>query len=586
MGLDLRDDANSDPTNPLSPTRYTGNLGTNHERMPQATQENQALEPKAQGATPDHVIAQSGPGSGYISMDYHQRNPAANEDDYVTFKEEKDPQDTMARAHRTLSESHASGPTSDGDSGVLYQQRQGPKYDTLLRRGPQDIPGANTLDRNCKPDIPDRPDLQEHTGITSGAVGSVLSTSAPSCSPFATTPRKTSRRPVPTPRRNTKARPASDGSLERKAVRNGKEVLPENGDFQALNNSETAKSCDTGGVLGASADKNEPSPIPLPYQPTRTSLERQELAENMPVRSELRLEGQKGDNKELQVEFQDQTSNYDAASEQPMKKKHYIIIGQPIPNGEGTAQASASQDSNGQDVRNESQAPAADQVTGATSCSDSFQPTEDRHFVNADEVKRLSADFADLSLNPEDEPIYDKPIQLPDPPYISKEILNQPPPSPSKLFGGTFREDLDTSFQLPPGGWDDNSAFHPFYQPPLPGYSPEEPVNPVDQPVYQTDQYVNPGGETSEGAYGEEIDAGIREIREIFGEEVPLDWCYAALLQFQGDVNQVVRVIKIQKLSKLTGKSEPFCERTLSHCSWNLDRAASYIFENFEDKDV
>jgi len=376
--------------------------------MPQAKKENQALEPKPQGATVDHVIAQSRPGSGYISMDYHQRNPAANEDDYATIKEEKGPQHMMARAHRTLSESNALGPASNGDSGVLYQQRQGPKDDTLLRRGPQDIPGANTLDRNCRPDIPDRPDLQEHTGITSGAVGSVLSTCAPSYSPFATTPRKTSRRPVPTPRRTTKARPASDGSLDRKAVRN------------------------------------------------------------------------------------------------------------------------------------------------------------------------------------EDEPIYDKPIQLPDPPYISKEILNHPPPSPSKRFGGTFREDLDTSFQLPPGGWDDNSAFHPFYQPPLPGYSPEEPVNPVDQPVYQTDQYVNPGGETSEGAYGEEIDARIREIREIreiFGEEVPRDWCYAALLQFQ-DVNQVARVIKIQKLSKLTGKSEPFCERTLSHCSWNLDRAASYIFENFEDKDV
>lgn len=564
--------------------RCTGNLGTNHERMPQVAKENQALEPEPQGATVDHVIAQSRPGSssGYISMDYHLRNRAANEDDYVTFKEVKGPQDMMARTQRTLSESHALGPASDGDSGVLYQHRQGPKHDTLLKRGPQDIPGANTLDRNCRPDIPDRPDLQEHTGITSGAVGSVLSTSAPSYSPFATTPRKTSRRPVPTPRRNTNARPASDGSLDRKTVRNGKEVLPENGDFQALNNSETAKSSDTGGVVGASADKNEPPPIPLPYQPTRTSLEQQELAENTSVRSELRLEGQKGDNKELQVELQDQTSNYDTASEQPMKKKHYIIIGQPIPNGEGTAQASASKDSCGQDVLNESQAPAADQITGATSSSDSFQPTEDRHFVNADEVKRLSADFADLSLNPEEEPIYDKLIQLPDPPYISKEILNQPPPSPSKLFGGTFREDLDTSFQPPPGGWDDNSAFHPFYQPPLPGYSPKEPVNPVDQ----SDQYVNPGGATSEGSYGEEIDAGIREIREIFGEEVPRDWCYAALLQFQGDVNQVVRVIKVQKLSKLTGKTELFCERTLSHCTWNLDRAASYIFENFEDKDV
>ena len=32
--------------------------------------------------------------------------------------------------------------------------------------------------------------------------------------------------------------------------------------------------------------------------------------------------------------------------------------------------------------------------------------------------------------------------------------------------------------------------------------------------------------------------------------------------------------------------TEVFCERTLTHCSWDLNRAAEYIFQNFEDKEV
>ena len=127
-----------------------------------------------------------------------------------------------------------------------------------------------------------------------------------------------------------------------------------------------------------------------------------------------------------------------------------------------------------------------------------------------------------------------------------------------------------------------NPAFQPVSPTSQPANSASQPVNPVVQPVNSVFQAVNPGSVTNEGAYGEEIDSGIREILQICGD----DWCYAALLQYQGDIEQVVRVIKIQKLSKLTGKTEPFCERTLSHCSWDLDRAAIYIFENFGEKDV
>ena len=527
-----------------------------------------------------------GSDSVYTSMNYQERNPAADEIEYATLKEVKGPQHSVQRqerAPRTQSESDAVGMESDPDYAVPYQHRKGHKDDNSLVRGLQETPGDNTPRENFPPNIPVRPDLQEHTGVTSDAAESRLSSSAPTNSPFATTPRKVGKRPVPTPRRSTNSRPVSDaGSFDTKAV-SGKESLPANGHFQARCNSETVISSGTGGVVGASTDNKVSPPIPLPYQPTKASLNQQELAEYTPVHSEMHLKEQSADDKEFQEELEDRTT----APEQPLKKKHYIIIAPPIPNGEGTAHATASQDPHDQDLWSESQTPAVDKDTGATSNSDSsFQLTEDRLYVNADEVRSLPDDLVDLSLEPEAEPIYDKPIQLPEPPDIPNEVLNQRPPSPRKLFGGSMRGDPDTSVQLPLGGLVNNTAFHLLDQVPQRANPPEEPVNPVEQLVHPSDQPVNPGGDTSEGAYGEEIDAGIREIREICGEEVQRDWCYAALLQFQGDVSQVVRVIKIQKLSKVTGKTEQFCERTLCHCSWDLDRAASYIFENFQDKDV
>ena len=86
--------------------------------------------------------------------------------------------------------------------------------------------------------------------------------------------------------------------------------------------------------------------------------------------------------------------------------------------------------------------------------------------------------------------------------------------------------------------------------------------NPASQPV-------NPSGSTNEGAYGEDIVAKIREIRQICGE-VPRDWCYAALLQYQGDVEHVVRMFKIQRLSKLTGKTELSFVKELCHIALGI----------------
>ena len=124
-----------------------------------------------------------------------------------------------------------------------------------------------------------------------------------------------------------------------------------------------------------------------------------------------------------------------------------------------------------------------------------------------------------------------------------------------------------------------NSAINPANQ-------ASKPDNPVVKPVNPGAKLGNPDSMGNEGSYGEEIDAGIREIQQVCGKDIARDWCYAALLQYQGDVEQVVHMVKAQKLAKITGKSEQFCTRTLTHCSWDLNRAASYILDDYEDKDV
>ena len=362
--------------------------------------------------------------------------------------------------------------------------------------------------------------------------------------------------------------------------------LPTRSNSQSISN--TAPQSEVG-----APDKKVPPPIPSPYRPAKRFPEEQEPGKIVPVSSEIRSEDQTGDTKQLSVEVEEQPSPADPSSVQPRKNKHYIILRPPIPNGQGSGKNGPSQDSHGQEMSSQSQAPVppAEHPPGVSNNSDSSQVIEDRHYVNADEIKRLSADLIDLFSNPEDgaaidDPIYDKPINLPPPPDIPEDIVNQPPPLPIKLFGGTLGRDLDTSFQPLAGDWVSNPAFqsvHPVTQPDNPV---TEPVNPVPQPVYPAPQAVTPSGGNNEGAYGEEIDDGIREILQICGEEVSRDWCYAALLQYQGDIGQVVQVLKTQKLSKITGKTEQFCERTLKHSGWDLDRAAVYILENFADKDV
>ena len=79
-----------------------------------------------------------------------------------------------------------------------------------------------------------------------------------------------------------------------------------------------------------------------------------------------------------------------------------------------------------------------------------------------------------------------------------------------------------------------------------------------------------------------------QKILQIQGvcQDLTRDFCYAALLQHEGNVEDVIRIVKSSQLAISTGKSYQFCERTLKHCNWNLDRAANYIMDNFADKVV
>ena len=128
------------------------------------------------------------------------------------------------------------------------------------------------------------------------------------------------------------------------------------------------------------------------------------------------------------------------------------------------------------------------------------------------------------------------------------------------------------------------------FSPPNPvinhGNSAINPANQASKPDNPAVKPVNPGAYLgnlvsvgNEGSYGE-------EIQQVCGKDIACDCCYAALLQCQGDVEQVVHMVKAQKLAKITGKSEQFCTRTLTHCSWDLNRAAVYILDHYEDKDV
>lgn len=632
----MGDDLKGDPTNPLNPGRYPGHPGIDHGQIPQATTRDQAaagpvgyvsMRPPPEYVD-EHVEEDFTSLEDYTSMDYQTRDGGG---DYAALRDNTRkpealgfPPTTSPRrmSPRTQSESEVQRMETDAEYAVPDQNlRKGSRDDSSLGLASNRTPGGTKF----PPAVPDRLDLRTNTLNTTRASGSDPSERVLSSSPYGTSPRK---RPIPTPR-TKKSRPCSDGFVgpNTNGVDNSSN---ENEHFHTRFNSESMARPDKQNAVPESIYKQVPPPIPIPYHYSTKRApevigERGQFLDEI---AELSLEGhpevEDGNDNEFPVELQDQPSQADSASEQPVRNKHYIIVKSPIPNGEKMPSFTF-QDSHGQEMSSKSQTPAppVEQTPVAVNNSHPSQLIQERIYENAEAMKSSPDDLLDLSPDDgenldDNQPIYDQPLNLPMPPEIPPEILNQPPPSPSKLFGGTMGRDVGTSNQPPivgswdqppiVGSWDNAQAWafgaEPFNaanepvnlatQPvdPVQPASPVQPVNlvhPVNlaaQPVNPAAQPVDPVQPPDERGYGEEIDGGIREIRRICGEELARDWCYAALLQYQGDVEQVVKIVKTQKLAKITAKSEEFCERTLSHCSWDLNRAAGYILENFEDQDV
>lgn len=605
FSLDFEDDTAHDPTNPLSPDRYTGHPGIDHGNIPQATTAAQcpvyipmvdrkcAPEFVPEDRYPEENVLSSE--EDYMSMDHQNRVPRGSDaGDYAALKEDASIPEPLASPQvkfprgalpKTQSESEAHGLETEQEYAVpftTHKDRSGSTDEPSLEHSSSSSQNAGT--RTLQ--IPLRLNLQTNTMNSLGTGRSCPPEGILSSSPFGTSPR---RRPVPTPR-TKKPRPASDGDENFLDI---KDNLPR------ISNSESIFTSARPNGTQKSVYKKVPPPIPIPYHCAKRAPKTTEDRSNevgLDEIAELSLEGRPDerddDENEFQLEMQDQPSEADLKSEQPVKNKHYIIVKTPVPIGDSLTLPN----SHGQELSSRSQT--------ALGAAHNGYPIQDRVYENAKTLNPSPGSQRDLSPNGEDEfedtqPIYDIPLNLPMPPEIPPEVLNQPPPSRDKLFGGSLSNQLSVlaSWENASGmndwplGVEHVNAVNQLPNSAAQFVEPHEPFNPVGpaNPNELVDPFTQPDDQvqtSEEGTYGEEIDGGIREIRRICGEELARDWCYAALLQYQGDVEQVVRIVKIQKLSKITGKSEGFCERTLTHCSWDLNRAAEYIFQNFEEEKV
>ncbi|PFX24039.1 ack-related non-receptor tyrosine kinase-like [Stylophora pistillata] len=596
--MDFGDDIARDPTNPLSPDRSSGHPGINHGNMPQATTAKRC--PKyismsgrklAPECVPEETLSLE---EDYMSMDHQNRVPqGTNGGEYAMLKEDARP------SPGTHLESEAHGLETEVEYAIPYSTRKDRSGLTVnpshgLSLSWNQSAGTHTLE------IPPRLDPHTNTINTTGASTSFPSERELSSSPFGTTPRK---KPVPTPRKK-KSQSASDdfSDTNRMDDTNSSDT---NDDFPRRSNSESSYTPVTQNGTHESPYKKVPPPVPVPYHCSKRmpkTIEDRSNEVGLGEIAELSLEGRPDvgdeDENEFPLDLQDLRWQADLRSEQPVKNKHYITIKTPVPNGESFTFPNPQ----GQELCSGPQT-ATSTVEGSLGAAFNDYLTQDHVYENAKTLKPSPGNPRDLSPNGEGnfedtQPIYDKPLNLPMPPEIPPQVLNQPPPSPNDLFGGpNHQPPVFAGWENAPGTNDwpyGVEHMNAVNQPPIltaqfdESHEPFNPVGPAN-PVQPVDPATQPDDQVQtaeEGTYGEESDGRIREIRQVCGEELARDWCYAALLQYQGDVEQVVRMAKTQKLSKITGKSEGFCERTLTHCSWNLNRAAEYIIENFENKEV
>ena len=491
------------------------------------------------------------------------------------------PHPLLPRPGRTVSESEILTP--DRDHGRPFQIARLSRDDSAVQLGREGTSGGKMY----PPDIPGRPYLiKDGSAALPGEGTNVISERDVASNPYATAPRK---RPIPTPRRKT---------------------------LSTSESTETTREAPN--EVCAAGQRGGPPKPPPPYKSARMMSNSgfgkgdSDVAVNSTRdSSEKRAEVTKpGGKQQMRDEGSDQRSPADFMATITRDTASALTLGQI--SGASAGQSVTSQGVCNQGKSSESQIPAPlVEVTEEVYKQPGRRPRYENNVVVADLID-LSPDTDVGPLLPPkkrappvEQPLYLTPLSLPMYPDIPPEVINQPPPRREDLFGGTWAKpnlQPKAASTFPCNTvplFDRDGGLGTSHQPSVGalGFSAlnivtnnkqaSNGVNPVFKPVDPAVGAPNPGGtDTNQGSYGEEIDAGIRKIQEVCGMDVARDWCYAALLQYQGGVEEVVRVIKVQKLADITGKTEDFCKRTLTHCNWDMDRAAGYIMEEFEDKDV
>lgn len=488
------------------------------------------------------------------------------------------------RPSRTMSESQVS--TSDYERiwdieyAVPFQNAKGSKDDSSLQLTSNGAP--QTIKR--PPVIPSRPDLVNNTEKTAPQrpdrtvrVGS-----------YGTTSRK---RPVPTPRQKARERlrPLSDDLSNKSDPDESRRRS--NTDIGVVNDTKTAPSVDSQKTLRPQ--------VPAPYEPKRIQ-----------NGAEVGVEGENTAIRAVSEELNKLTV---------VEKSTVSKPGQSVTAGV-TSGSCHHNGSNGasQKPRNENSSVTQDLID-FSSDSNECPPLPPKQHATLQQ------------------PVYDAPVSNSLIPNIPDHEINQPSPLPARK-PDISSETMDLAYKIVPL-YDGSGNFINTYQPPVESCGlnalrmnplPSSAAVPVSQAAAsvcqggsnfklrsavtgsdnstnnlksvisravklenQTLRLANPVSESAnppsakiEKSYGHEIDAGIQEIQDVCGKDVSRDWCYAALLQYECDVKQVIDNIKVQKVATITGESEAFCRRTLKHCNWNMDRAALYIMENFQGKDV
>ena len=497
--------------------------------------------------------------TGLDSSEYVPMEPGTelDEDDYESMEVRGTPENSWkqpglpsSRPGRSLSESDVS--ERDRHYDVLWQATTGSRDDSSVQPGRKG--------KKVPPAVPSRLDIiGENSETLAGEATSDVSEKATGRSPKGSIPKK---RPIPTPRRKRmqKPRPTSDGFLEPSSSRDDAEAI---------------RRCNS----DCSVEKVPPE-FSLPYKTTEKVTDSisdkggPATALNSASEHSEKHYGEKstaGGNQLTPEGRLVQKSQTDFAANSGRDTSS------DIPHGA----SAVSQVVSGHERSSETNTPSPVVELPGHSQFDG-QP------ANVLSSDNSSVDLIEFSTDQDScpplppkkqapaphpgKPRYAKPTSLPLYPEIPPEVINQPPPPPEDLFG-------------------DHSS--------VPGFHSTQ-TNSLHYGI--TPIFDHHGGLIAsrlplrfdalsinlpvEGSYGEEIDAGIRKIQDVCGEDVSRDWCYAALLQYQGDVEEVVRVIKVQKLVNITAKTEEFCKRTLTHCNWDLNRAVSYIVDHFGDRDV